>query len=41
MKFKDFKPALTVALGMALFIFAVRQLSNFELTKGIASRIAI
>lgn len=41
MKFKDFKPALTVALGMAIFILAVRTAKDFELTKGIATRLAI
>lgn len=41
MKFKDLKPALTVVFGMAMFILAVRTASNFELTKGIAAKLAI
>lgn len=41
MKFNDFKPALTVALGVAIFVIVVRQAKNFELTKGLASYLEI
>jgi len=41
MKLKEFKPALMVALGMAIFILVVRQANQFDLTKGIAKYISI